>query len=401
MAESSDNGCLRTRYVGNLGIGLDMFHRPRAGKDIHAWFGDSPVLYFHAARNAIFQAFSLLGLQPGDEILAPAYNCGSEIDALLKAGARIRFFQVNRAMEIDEADLLSRVSPATRAIYVTHYFGFPQRIASLANFCQTKGLFLVEDCALSSFTEVDGSRIGLAGDVAIYNFPKCLPVPDGGALVLNNLKLGSGARPGRKPETSVILSRTLRLLGQSALRILPATWMPLLRFKHPAASPIPRLGIRPEMPMSYYLDARQADRNMSVWTSRLMRGIDVSEVRRRRRRNFLRMCDSLSRQPGLQSLYPQLPAGVCPLVFPVLVDNPRQVAGRLQQASIPAIAWWSGYQQGCNEWDHFSDACYLKDHLLALPIHQQLDVSAIDYIARKLVGCLPKGPNHSAKRASV
>ena len=353
VAERSDNGCLRTRYVGNLGIGLDLFHRPPAGKDIHAWFGDSPVHYFHTARNAIFQAFSLLGLQPGDEVLAPAYNCGSELDALLKAGARIRFFQVSRAMEIDEADLLSRISPATRAIYVIHYFGFPQPIAALANFCQRKGLFLVEDCALSSFTEVDGSRIGLAGDIAIYNFPKCLPVPDGGALVLNNLKLRTGARLGRKPETSVILSRTLRLLGQSALRTLPATCMPLPRFKRPLAPPVPRLGVRPEMPRSYYLDARQADRNISALTSRLMRGIDLFEVRRRRRRNFVRMHDCLSRQPGLQSLFPQLPAGACPLVFPVLVDNPRQVAGCLQQASIPAIAWWSGYHPGCNEWDHF------------------------------------------------
>jgi dTDP-4-amino-4,6-dideoxygalactose transaminase len=366
-----------------------------------AWFGDAHICYFHAARNAIYKAFSLLGLQAGDEILVPAYNCGSEVDALLQAGARIRFFQVSRAMEIDEADLLSRISPATRAIYVIHYFGFPQPIASLANFCESKGLFLVEDCALSSFTEVDGSRIGLAGDVAIYNFPKCLPVPDGGALVSNNLKLGAGAKPGRKPETSVILSRTLRLLGQSALRTLPATCVPLFRFKHSSASPVPRLGVRPDMPRSYYLDARQANRNMSALTSRLMRGIDLSEVRRRRRRNFLRMHARLSRQPGLQSLFPQLPAGACPLVFPVLVDNPRQVADCLQQASIPAIAWWSGYHQGCNEWDHFSDACYLKDHLLALPIHQQLDVSAIDYIAHKLVGCLPAGANHSAKRASV
>jgi hypothetical protein len=74
--------------------------------------------------------------------------------------------------------------------------------------------------------------------------------------------------------------------------------------------------------------------------------------------------------------------------LPILVENASEVARRLRRWSIPAIAWWSGYHRGCVDWDSFPEACYLKDHVLALPVHQQLDVPAIEYMARKVLECL-------------
>lgn len=45
-------------------------------------FDTNRALLTYMGRNAIWQALRILGLNPSDEVLVPAYNCGSEIDTL-------------------------------------------------------------------------------------------------------------------------------------------------------------------------------------------------------------------------------------------------------------------------------------------------------------------------------
>jgi dTDP-4-amino-4,6-dideoxygalactose transaminase len=59
-------------------------------------------------------------------VLVPAYHHGSEIEALLQAGLRIRYYEVDRALEPDAAALESLLGPDVRALYLIHYLGFPQ-----------------------------------------------------------------------------------------------------------------------------------------------------------------------------------------------------------------------------------------------------------------------------------
>ena len=44
-------------------------------------------------RTAIWRAVTMLGLTPGDEVLAPAWNCGSELDPLLRRGLQCGFIR--------------------------------------------------------------------------------------------------------------------------------------------------------------------------------------------------------------------------------------------------------------------------------------------------------------------
>ncbi len=60
---------------------------------------------------------------------------------------------------------------------------------------------LVEDCALSLFSEADGKPLGAFGDYSVFCLYKTLPVPNGGVLVENGKALpeltgsGSGTVP--------------------------------------------------------------------------------------------------------------------------------------------------------------------------------------------------------------
>jgi dTDP-4-amino-4,6-dideoxygalactose transaminase len=376
-------------YVGSMGItGREIFGGT-ARNNYEAWFAGANVTYVHSARTAIQRAFALLNLRAGDEILVPSYHCGSEVDALLKAGACVRLFRVSQTGEIDIDDLHRRITRATKAIYAIHYFGFPQKLSPIAEICHRKGLYLIEDCALSPLTEIAGRRIGFWGDVAVYNFPKSLPVPDGGALVVNNAKLQNKPWPLQSPGVFAVRDNVFRIFRQSVLRQLPPAGVRLLfklraTFRGEAGVSPGRLG----MPQSYYFHPSMSNKAWSKPSAWLMRRMDLSEVRQRRRRNFSRLTEYLSPVPGLKLLFPELPAGVCPLCLPVLVPGAGQTARRLCSQSVPAIAWWAGYHRDFLNWNEFPEACHLKDNVLALPIHQQLNDPAMKFIGQKLVECL-------------
>jgi len=89
--------------------------------DIDSWFWPARKYYFHKTRIGIRHACNLMRLRPGDEVLAPSYYCGSEIDPLIKAGATVTMYRVDRACSIDIDDIRRRINKKTRAVYVTHF----------------------------------------------------------------------------------------------------------------------------------------------------------------------------------------------------------------------------------------------------------------------------------------
>jgi len=135
-------------------------------------------------RTAIALACEILELKAGDEILAPAYNCGTEVDALVSFGLSISAYRVGSDAKIDIDDLKSRLTSSTRAVYVIHYFGWEQPTTELRQWCDRHDLKLIEDCALSLFSSGPSGLLGRVGDAAIFSFPKTLGTWHGGLLSL-------------------------------------------------------------------------------------------------------------------------------------------------------------------------------------------------------------------------
>jgi dTDP-4-amino-4,6-dideoxygalactose transaminase len=103
-----------------------------------------------------------------------------------------------------------------------------------------------------------------------------------------------------------------------------------------------------------------------------------------RRKDFQKYLHDLQGVENIRFLYPDLPEGVCPLYFPILIDNPGYVCKSLYRNSVFTFHWWAGYHRYL-PWSDFPDACYLKDHLLTLPVHHQMKDKHIDYIIQKLL----------------
>jgi perosamine synthetase len=355
---------------------------------VSSWFRWDRVFYVHKARTAIAYLPELLRIDPGEEILMPAYNCGTEIDPLLKAGISIVLYRVDRSAKIDIVDIRRRVTGKTKAVYVTHYFGFPQPLNELKQFCQQRRIYLIEDCALSLFSSDGTERLGTIGDVGVMSFSKTLPVPDGGALVINNPALAIDRWVLRAAPKIVTLKSLLPLLKAATLRRLSRRkWLyPLFRMIRDMSAGCESVGFEGwnKMPESYYYNFELTDRAMSDLTRRVLDQLDFKDILGKRRANYRRLLTLVSENLKISPLLGELPDGICPLHFPVLVRDRNKVCMTLNRQSIDALPWWAGYHRNLS-WDGFDDARFLKDNLLVLPVHQDLTENEVTFVAERLL----------------
>jgi dTDP-4-amino-4,6-dideoxygalactose transaminase len=123
---------------------------------------------FSLARQGLYIGIKALGLQPGDEILVPAYHHGSEIEAFIQGGIVCRFYEAGQRLEPDEKDLEALLSSRVRALHLTHYLGFPQDAARWRAWCDEHNLLLIEDAAQAWLSLRNGTPVGSHGDLSVF-----------------------------------------------------------------------------------------------------------------------------------------------------------------------------------------------------------------------------------------
>lgn len=370
-----------------------------------AQFRDRQVFGTYSGRSAAALACKTLGLAAGDEILVPTYNCGTEIDALIYAGAKLVFYDVSRKCEIDLESLMARKTSRTRAVYLIHYFGWEQPMRLLRQWCDSQGLWLIEDCALALFSQGASGGIGQTGDAAVFSIPKTLGTLHGGLLSL------SKAHPIQFSHLTPADRTTLRneiLHSARAAGLNVAESLGLQRILFAARR---RMGSKDQpqtddatlspMPPDYYFDAsRHANRSLHPRVLSMVRSVSITEIVARRRLNYLSLASALCDIPEVKLLYPQLAEGVCPLSLPLLVGNRSACIEALLAKGIAAHPWWAGFHRSGLNWSDYPDACFLKKHLLTLPVHQGLADDHMRYIATTVIEVI-KDFGRSTDRLSI
>ena len=377
-------------YCGGPSVGLwNWLQAKHPGKVLAgSWpqLRDRQVIATYHGRSAVALACRLLGIGRDHEVLVPAYNCGTEIDALQYSGARVVGYQVSRRCEINLADLMARKSERTRAVYLIHYFAWEQPMQELRRWCDEQGLFLIEDCALALFSEGATGNIGRMGDAAIFSLPKTLGCCHGGLLSLSASHMVEMPRllPAGFSAVFQEIQRSIRVAafaGLERLGLYGASLAVRSRFRR-KQDMRKAVGELPQMPDDYYFNpSEDADRGIHPRLFALAESVSWKQVVHRRHANYLQLAGALDGIPGLKLLYDQLPEEVCPLSLPLLVPNRDACVELLQARGIAALPWWAGFHRNGIVWDQFPDACWLKHNLLTLPIHQGLDDQHLAYVA--------------------
>ena len=365
------------------GLGFEVLRKPLRAQETPFPFNAADGTYFYRARHAIYHLFRALGFGPKDTILAPDYHSGNEVGAMRGSGAHLRFYRINRRLEpdLDQVDRLIR--SGARALFVIHYLGWPQPMRELVALCRDRGVLLIEDCALALLSGSEGRPLGAFGDFSIFCLYKTLPVPNGGLLVQNG---GPLRGLDRLEWEGCGMASVAGMTAELVVRRIRGRWAAAGGVIASAKGGIGRaLRVLPAKRVTVGdigFNLSDVNTRISRLSRILLRHLDYGEIRARRRTNFLRMRDRL--QGAVTMLRQDLDPGVCPLFFPILVSDKEAAAAALWRRGIEAVQFWNyGDPEAASE--EGPDARYLREHVLEIPIHQDIGVDQIDYAAEQIL----------------
>lgn len=154
-------------------------------------FGANHVLLTTSCTHALEMAAFLCALQPGDEVIMPAYTFVSTADAFVLQGAKIVFVDVRPdTMNIDETKIEAAITEKTRVIVPVHYAGVACEMDTIMALAKKYNLKVVEDAAQGVNAYYKGRALGTIGDFGCYSFheTKNYTMGEGGALLFGDSK---------------------------------------------------------------------------------------------------------------------------------------------------------------------------------------------------------------------
>lgn len=127
--------------------------------------------YTSSGRAALDAVLAALELSPQDEVF------------ITNSSGQLWVSPCVTSVVFNHAQPSRVLTAATRAILVIHEFGYPHpRIHDLVDEARSRAIPLIEDCAHSLDSTLDGVPLGSFGDAAVFSLPKVAPVKGGGIL---------------------------------------------------------------------------------------------------------------------------------------------------------------------------------------------------------------------------
>lgn len=200
--------CIETGWVSSVGKFVDRFEEMLC-ETTGADFAVATV----NGTAALHTALHLAGVEPGEEVLVPAFGFIATANAVSQCAAIPHFVDVNEeTLAVDAAALekylgntldtnggisVNRVTGRrVRALVVAHILGHPAEMPALIGVASQFGLTIVEDAAESLGGYRDGRHTGTFGLIGALSFNgnKTITTGGGGAVVTNDPQIGARAK---------------------------------------------------------------------------------------------------------------------------------------------------------------------------------------------------------------
>lgn len=147
---------------------------------------------------ALHIALKVLGIGPGDEVIAPSLTFIATANAVLYVGARPVFADITSLEDfnISPEDIAQKITNKTKAIIPVHYGGYPCDMDAIMELARNHGLKVIEDAAHAPGAEYKGRKLGAIGDIGCFSFfaNKNMTTGEGGMLVTNDDSLAEKIR---------------------------------------------------------------------------------------------------------------------------------------------------------------------------------------------------------------
>jgi dTDP-4-amino-4,6-dideoxygalactose transaminase len=159
---------------------------------------------------ALHMALLALDVGPGDEVIIPALTFVADANAVRLVGAKPVLADCGSLdnWNVTAESIAQRITPATKAVIVVHYAGFPCDMAAISRLCRERNIKIIEDVAHAPGASIDGASCGAWGDIGCFSF-----------FSNKNLSIGEGGMVSTRDEALHRRLRYLRSHGMSTLTL--------------------------------------------------------------------------------------------------------------------------------------------------------------------------------------
>jgi dTDP-4-amino-4,6-dideoxygalactose transaminase len=134
------------------------------------FIGAKHAVAVSSGTTAIHLALLAAGIGPGDEVITVSFTFTASASAILHAGARPVFIDVDPvSFTMDPSLIEAAITPRTRAVMPVSLYGNPADMPAITEIARRHGLLLIEDACQAHGASLDGRRSGAWG-TAVFSF---------------------------------------------------------------------------------------------------------------------------------------------------------------------------------------------------------------------------------------
>lgn len=162
-------------------------------KKIKKLFKIKNCLLVNSGTDALIISIKALSLQKNSEVIVTSNTWISSAYAIAINNLKPVFVDINeKNFQMDIADFKKKISKKTKAVVVTHLYGYPNNMDEIIGVCQKKKILIIEDAAQAHLAKYKNKYVGNFGTISILSFypsKNMGALGDGGAILTNSKKL--------------------------------------------------------------------------------------------------------------------------------------------------------------------------------------------------------------------
>jgi len=140
---------------------------------------------------ALKVALRALNIKPGDEVITSCFTFVATIEAIIDAGAVPVICDIDETLNIDAADVESKITDRTRAIVPIHMLGAAADMDRIMKISSKHKIPVLEDACQALGATHRGKYLGTIGQMGAFSFDfgKVITTGEGGMIATNDEEL--------------------------------------------------------------------------------------------------------------------------------------------------------------------------------------------------------------------
>ena len=176
--------CLDTGWISSEGSYVKTFER-----NFSKYIGKKYAIAVSSGTAALEIALKSLNLSPKDEVIIPSFSIISTALCVIKL--KLKPVLVDSEMNdwnMNVEQVINKISKKTKAIIVTHIYGFPVDMQKIIKIAKNRRIKIIEDAAEMIGQKYKNKRCGSFGDLSTFSFyaNKHITTGEGGMILTDN-----------------------------------------------------------------------------------------------------------------------------------------------------------------------------------------------------------------------